>query len=57
MTKTITKNNRTFEVEIEHLDCWNSKVTVFELFKDGSFKFCGKAVSNNIDYAVDELIK
>lgn len=57
MTKQIIKNSRTFQIEATPIDRWNYEVSIFEIFADGSFTFAGKAISNNIDYAFNELIK
>ena len=57
MTKQIIKNSRTFQIEATPIDCWNYKISIFEIFADGSFAFAGKAISNDIDYALNELIK
>lgn len=53
---TITRNNKTYTVEIERVDCWNNKVTVYEMFEDGTFSFVGKAISNDVEYAINEII-
>lgn len=57
MTNIITRNNRKFQVEAASIGTWDYKVDVYELFEDGTFAFCGKAISNNIDTAVNMIIK
>ena len=54
---TIVKNNRNYEVEVVRVDRWNYKVTVYEIFENGKFVFVGKAFSNDVEYAVNEIIK
>jgi len=49
---TITINNRTFEVNTTPIDCWNYKITVYE-----GNSFIGKAITNDIEYALKEMIK
>lgn len=57
MTKQIIKNNRTFQIEATPIDCWSYRISIFEIFANGSFAFVGKAISNDIDCALNELIK
>ena len=54
---TVTKNNKTYKIEAERIDCWNSKITVYEIFENGKFAFIGKAISNDVEYAVNKIIK
>jgi len=53
----VVKNNRTYKVEVERVDRWTCKVTVYEIFKNGKFAFIGKAFSNDVEYAINEIIK
>lgn len=57
MKTTITKNNRTFQIEAEIINCFNYKVNVYELFEDGKFAFCGKCFSNDIVKAFESIVK
>ena len=52
----ITKNNKTYQIEVERIDCWKSKITVYEIFENGDFAFIGKAISNDVEYAVNEIL-
>lgn len=52
---TLMKDNRLFYAEVEHRDLWNDLVRVYEVTKD-KVLFCGKAISNDVDYAVRELV-
>lgn len=49
------KGDRVFYAEVEHRDLWNDLVRVYEVTKD-KVLFCGKAISNDADYAVRELV-
>lgn len=57
MTNIITRNNRKFQIEAILIGTWDYKVDVYELFDNGKFAFCGKAISNNIDTAVNTILK
>ena len=52
---TVMKGDRVFYAEIEHRDLWNDLVRVYEVTKD-KVLFCGKAISNDAEYAVSELV-
>ncbi len=54
---TFKRNNRVYKIEIERVDRWMCKVTVYKIFKNGKFAFVGKAFSNDIEYAANEIIK
>lgn len=54
---TLKRNNKTYEVETEWVDRWTCKVTVYEIFENGKFTFVGKAFSNDVEYAVNKIIK
>ena len=56
MTTTINKDNRKFQVEAEIINCFNYKVTVYELFEDKSFGFVGKCFSNDLTAAINSII-
>ena len=55
--KTITKNNKTYQIEVEIVNRFTYKVTIYEIFKNGKVEFIGKAFSNDIDMAIEEIIK
>lgn len=54
---TLKRNNKVYEIEIDRVDRWMCKVTVYEIFENGKFAFVGKAFSNDVEYVVNEIIK
>lgn len=56
-TSIIEKNGRTFQVEATAMGSWEYKVDVYELFENGKFAFCGKAISNDVMVAFESIIK
>ena len=52
---TVQKGDRLFLAEVEFRDMWNDLVRVYEVTKD-AVRFCGKAVSNDADYAISEIV-
>lgn len=55
MVERINRNGRTYQLESTLLDCYNYKLTVYELVNDGSILFIGKAITNNIMHAFNQL--
>lgn len=53
----ITRNNRKFDINVERVDRWNCKITVCEIIENGKYHFIGKVISNNVDYAIAEIIE
>ena len=49
-------NGKTYHVTIEHKSAFYDMITVHELTEDG-IKFTGKAISNDIEYAISYILE
>ena len=53
---TMTINNRKFDVTVKATTTWTSTISVYEIFEDGHFEFMGKAITNDIEKAIVDMM-
>lgn len=56
-TKMVKKDGKTYQVEAEPRDCGEYLISVYTVSKALGTVLLGKAISNDIDYAANEIIK
>ena len=55
MTGMIFRDSKCYYIETEQRDCYNFLLRLYE-YKDGSYYFIGKRITNDINIALNDMI-